>query len=154
MEPEVTAGRPRLALVRQSGNLRPMPNDYRSVLAVLENSKRELKEVAHPRRSQETLVWLRQLRFAEIKAADAACEEFAATESWPPMQVDSVVAQVHLRLANAISLCRTLLHATPPDGKSRREMLRLMLLDYWHGKVSRLLVEAETRSPGPANREP
>jgi hypothetical protein len=116
-----------------------MSTSYRAVLVLLEESRRGLRAVSVPRRADETLAWLRQLRLTEIKAADAACEAFAANGEWPPIRTDVVVAQVQLRLTSAISLCRS--HDGQPLAASltQRELLRRLLLDYWHGKVARLL---------------
>ena len=75
---------------------------------------------------------LRERRLPEHHAADAACEEFAMTETWPPIRTDSIVAQVHLRVHTAIQLCRSRVDRRLPQATTRRQLLRSVLLDHWH----------------------
>ena len=115
-----------------------MPTSYAEVLTLLEGSRTQLRDASRLLSDADPVDWLKQLRFAELRAADAACEEFALHQRWPEVGLESVAAQLHLRLTAAITLCRILSHKPLPEGADLRQLLRLMLLDYWHGKMEKL----------------
>lgn len=112
---------------------------YHSVLSELENSKEQLRPVDLPPQGRPTVTWLRARRELEVLAADAACEEFALNLRWPVMRTDSVTAQVHIRLLEAIAICRHLSHRSVPAGVTRRQILRSLLLEHWHQQTARVL---------------
>ena len=126
-----------------------MPTNYREVLSLLETSRAQLRPVAMPAQTEDPSVWLGRQHFAETRAADAACEAFALHGDWPMIRLDSIVAQVRLRVESAISLCQGMLHQAPPAHLDQRQLLRLLLLDYWHAKVARVLAGPGT-GPAPA----
>ena len=113
----------------------------------LEASRAQLRPVCFPERDSEMAVWLQQRREPEHCAADAACEEFALKESWPPIRNDDVMAQVHLRVLGAAHLCRSLVQKPLPRGLSRRQVLRALLLDYWHSRVAHWKGESNPTAP-------
>jgi hypothetical protein len=111
---------------------------YHQWIRILEDSRRQLRVVDMPTSTPLPFGWLRQRQELEHRAADAACEEFALTRAWPPVRTDAIVAQLHLRLDSAVSLCRTLGPQPVPSGLTGRQLLRSLLLDYWHGRLERL----------------
>ncbi len=132
-----------------------MPTNYREVLRLLEISRTQLRPVSMPPQTEDVAVWLRRRHFAEIKAADAACEAFALHAEWPAIRLDSIVAHVRLRLESAIGLCQGMLHQSPPAHLDQRQLLRLLLLDYWHARVARFLAGLAARpAPVPAPVHP
>jgi hypothetical protein len=133
----------RIAVGALAGSLVGALVSYFNLLVTLGDSARQLPEVALPMSEEEVLSWVASRSEVEHLAADAACEEYAASETWPEVKDDAVCRQVHLRLRAALEICRFMAQHSFPKGMTRRQALRALLLDYWRARLARGVVDVE-----------
>jgi hypothetical protein len=117
---------------------------YLNWLNLLQVSRAQLRGVELPVGPAAVRDWMRSRSEVELRAADAACEEFALNRVWPPIRTDSVVALVLLRVMAALDLCRAMGHQPVPAGVTERELLRSLLLDYGRERLKRLEVPGDS----------
>jgi len=104
---------------------------YSEIKQLLKNAIQALPVADAPVLPGEILAWTRQIPFHEIHAADAACLLFAQSRQWPRMS-NTVLAQIHLRLDCAVSICQSM--PMPLPGLELEDALEMLLFQLWHEK--------------------
>ena len=107
--------------------------DHSKILKLIETSIRELPQADAPCLPIDIPKWIAAVSFAEIRSADDACQQFAATLSWPKMN-NNVLAQVHLRLECARDLLVECQDNSSLSAFAGDQLISMLLVQYWHGK--------------------
>jgi hypothetical protein len=117
-----------------------MELSWQHLTSLLEALECDLGQVRPPCPPASIPEWTARLSFAELTAADQGVKRMTRTLEWPELD-ERLRAQLHLRLAMALSLCRagkagalagvSRRYKGRPPWKGQAEALEHLLVNFW-----------------------